>query len=75
MKVDPKKVTIASRLLLVAALGLTRCQAVIQNCIQQPFTCDDQGLHFLAFFILHVLVEFSFPNLQFYQLKIIMLLA
>lgn len=73
MKVDPKKVTIASRLLLVAALGLTSWQAVIQNGIQQPFTYGDKALHFLAFYILAVLVDFSFPNRRFGVLKIIML--
>jgi len=75
VKEQPQKVTIAARLLLFAAFALTSWQAVIRNGLDLPFSNGDKVLHFLAFYFLAVLVDFSFPHRRFGLPKIIMLIG
>lgn len=64
-----------ARLLLVAALAFTSWQATIQNAIQPPLMNGDKVLHFIAFYTLAVLVDFSFPHRRFGLPKIILLIG
>jgi len=67
--------TISSRLLLVVTLCFISWQATIRNGISVPVANSDKILHFLAFYTLAFLLDFSFPKSRFGVLKIIVLIG
>jgi len=67
--------TIAFRLLLVVTLAFICWQATIRNGIQLPVANSDKLLHFLAFYTLAFLLDFSFPKIRFGVLQIIVLIG
>jgi len=70
-----KKVMIVSRLILALSLAVISWQATIQNGIEAPPVMNgDKVLHFFAFVVLALLVDFAFPLIRFGAAKIIILI-
>ncbi len=74
MNTKEHKVMIAARLILAFTIAVISWQATIQNGIEAPPVMNgDKVLHFFAFAVLALLVDFAFPRIRFGAAKIIIL--
>ncbi|NTV05648.1 MAG: VanZ family protein [Chlorobiaceae bacterium] len=76
LKVNTKehKVMIAARIILAFTIAVISWQATIQNGIEAPPVMNgDKVLHFFAFAVLALLVDFAFPRIRFGAAKITIL--
>lgn len=75
MNVNRHYVTIVFRFLLAVTLVFISWQATIKDGIAVPVANSDKGLHFLAFYTLALLLDFSFPRIRFGLFKILILIS
>jgi VanZ family protein len=75
VKTTHRLLAIESRLLLILAVLYINIQATTPAICDYGFTMMDKAEHFLGFYVLSVLLDFSFPRQPFNALKIIVLLA
>ncbi|WP_233120932.1 VanZ family protein [Chlorobium sp. KB01] len=74
MKEKKRYMMILSRLMLTAAVVVISWQATVRSGVNLHVENGDKLLHFLAFAVLAVLVDFAFPKSRFGVFKIIPLI-
>jgi len=67
--------TIEARILLVLAIIFISWQGTIPASCEYPFTIKDKVLHFFAFYVLALLVDFSVPEKPFSAVKILVVIG
>lgn len=75
MKNIKRLLTIEGRLLLVISIVLISRLALLPSSSLVPAAVSDKVLHFLAFYLLSLLVDFAFPKTSFNAFKIMFLLG
>lgn len=75
MKKTPTLLTIEARILLILVIMFISWQSTIPAGSEFPFTLQDKVLHFLVFYLLALLVDFSVPQKPFRAAKIVVLLG
>lgn len=75
MKNIKRFLTIEGRLLLVICIVLISRLAVLPSSSVNTAAFSDKVLHFLAFYLLSLLVDFAFPKTSFNAFKIVFLLG
>ncbi len=75
MKNIKRFLTLEGRLLLVIAIVLISRLALLPSSSIVPAAVSDKVLHFLAFYLLSLLVDFAFPKASFNAVKIMFLLG
>lgn len=75
MKNIKRFLTLEGRLLLVIAIVLISRLALLPSSSIVPAAVSDKVLHFVAFYLLSLLVDFAFPKVSFNAVKIMFLLG